>query len=61
MWPFKRKTEFTESINLTKLSTDPFVLRQRFQYLEKKIATLDKRVIELENILKTCNIHVTIN
>lgn len=61
MWPFKRKTEFTESINLTKLATDVFVLRQRFHQLEIKILALDKRVIELEKILKTCNIHVTIN
>lgn len=61
MWPFKRKTEFAESINLTKLTTDAFLLRQRIYQLELTIVALDKRITELEKIFKTCNIHVTID
>lgn len=64
MWPFKRKTEPPKdliSLRLAGFSSDVFVLYGRLSQLASKITILEKRIEELEKILKTCNIHVTID
>lgn len=64
MWPFKRRSEIPKdfiSLRLAGHSSDILIIYERLYRLESALAKLDKRVIELEKILKTCNIHVTIN
>ena len=64
MWPFKRRTEVSKdflSLRLAGHSSDILILYERLYRFESSLATLNKRVANLEKILKTCNIHVTIN
>ena len=64
MWPFKRRTEVPKdflSLRLAGYSSDILILYERLYRFESTLATLNKRVADLEKILKTCNIHVTIN
>ena len=64
MWPFKRRTEVPKdflSLRLAGHSSDILILYERLYRFESTLATLNKRVADLEKILKTCNIHVTIN
>lgn len=63
MWPFKRRTQVPKdiiSLRLAGHSSDILILYERLYRLESALIKLDKRVTELEKILKTCNIHVTI-
>ena len=62
MWPFKRRTEVPKdllSLRLAGHSSDILILYERLYRFESILASLDKRVTELEKILKTCNIHIT--
>ena len=64
MWPFKIRTEVPKDFLLLRLagySSDILILYERLYRFESTLATLNKRVADLEKILKTCNIHVTIN
>lgn len=63
MWPFKRRTQVPKdiiSLRLAGHSSDILILYERLYRLESALIKLDKRVADLEKILKTCNIHVTI-
>lgn len=63
MWPFKRRTTTPKdflSLRLSGHSSDILILYERLYRFESTLVALDKRVTELEKILKTCNIHVTI-
>lgn len=62
MWPFKRRTEPSKdliSLRLAGHSSDIFILYERLYRLESALVKLNKRVEDLEKILKNCNIHVT--
>lgn len=62
MWPFKRRTEVPKdliSLRLAGHSSDILIIYERLYRIESALVKLDKRVEDLEKILKTCNIHVT--
>lgn len=59
MWPFKKRID-PVSIRLSGHDCHISNLYQRVYNLELMVATLDKRVKDLEKILKSCNITVTV-
>lgn len=59
MWPFKKRIDPT-SVRLASHASDITVLYQRWFQLETQIARLDKRVADLEKILKSRNMCITI-
>lgn len=67
MWPFKKRIDPT-SVRLSAHASDIAVLYSRLYQLERYIATNvlpridnhDKRVTDLEKILKSCNITITV-
>ena len=67
MWPFRKHIDPT-SVRLSAHASDIAVLYQRLYQLEGYIAKqilvrmdrLDKRVTDLEKILKSCNITITV-
>lgn len=67
MWLFKKRID-PVSVRLTNLNIDIEVLYQRTEQLQRflqfelmdRIDKIDKRVTDLEKILKSCNITVTI-
>lgn len=67
MWPFKKRID-PVSVRLSSHACDIAVLYQRLYQIDRYTATnilpridaLDKRVRDLEKILKSCNITVTV-
>lgn len=61
MWPFRRHTEVDPiSLRLAGFSSDILVLYDRCRRLESKIISLDKRIADLEKVLKTSTVRITI-
>lgn len=59
MWPFKKRID-SVSMRLSNHASDIYVLYTRLYQIERYVTTLDKRVSDLEKILKSCNITVTV-
>lgn len=67
MWPFKKRID-PVSVRLSAHASDIAVLYQRLYQLERYLQyelmdrtnKIDKRVKDLEKILKSCNITVTV-
>lgn len=59
MWPFKRRTD-PVLLRLSGHSSDIAVLYSRWYQLELQLATFDKRISDLEKILKSRNMCITI-
>ena len=59
MWPFRKHTDPVE-LRLSGHSSDILVLYDKCRRLESKIMVLDKRIADLENLLKSSKIRITI-
>jgi hypothetical protein len=59
MWPFKKRKD-PVSIRLSAHASDITVLYSRWYQLELSLATLDKKVSDLEKILKNSRVRITI-
>ena len=59
MWPFRKHTDPVE-LRLSGHSSDIAVLYDKCRRLESKIVALDKRIADLENLLKTSTVRITI-
>lgn len=67
MWPFKKRMD-PVSVRLSSHACDIAILYSRLYQIERYLATnvlpridaLDKRVKDLEKILKSCNITITV-
>lgn len=59
MWPFKKRFD-PVSVRLSSQACDISMLYQRVYHLEYLVATFDKRIRDLEKILKSCIITVTV-
>ena len=59
MWPFRKHTDLVE-LRLSGHSSDIAVLYDKCRQLESKIVALDKRIADLENLLKTSTVRITI-
>ena len=58
-WPFKKRID-PVSIRLAGHDSHISSLYQRVYHLECMVATFDRRIRDLEKILKSCNITVTV-
>lgn len=59
MWPFRKHTDPVE-LRLSGHSSDILVLYDKCRRLESKIMVLDKRIVDLENLLKNSKVSITI-
>lgn len=59
MWPFRKHPDPVE-LRLSGHSSDILVLYQRLYQLELSLATLNKKILVLENILKNNKVCITI-
>lgn len=59
MWPFKKRID-PVAVRLSSHDCDISLLYQRVYHLEHLVATFDKRIRDLEKILKSSDIRITI-
>lgn len=59
MWPFNKRID-PVSVRLSAHASDIAVLYSRLYQVDRYIDNLNKRVADLEKILKSCNITITV-